>query len=568
MDRIKLVYSSDSEEDLELPFRILIIGDFTLGVESSELIAREPMSVTVTNLDAVIASMGIRIRERLPDCLLEEENTVLDIDIPIDSLNSFHPDSVIESVPEMRQLLILKKTLLNARRDGKADEDIFEQHRTIPGKLWRELGFKEDLVDIDLVNVAIAEINRKLNNQLNTILHCKSFKKLESIWRSVFYLVKQNISGENCEIDILSTTPTELLEDFQNCGEVFDSFLYKTVYLEELGMYGGRPYSVMISDFCFDKSVSSLELLQGCSDVARLSYAPFIAGVSPQLLGIENLGQLATLKDLGEVLNRDQKFIKWREFRYSESARFVGLTVPGFLLRTAYDYKKDALQKFAFEEHEDYLWGSGSFAFASCMMRSFIRYRWYLNIIGSEGGRVPDISWTESNAIGEEQPLLPLPVFISENNYVQLSKNGFIPLFYHSDWNAVAFHSANSVRAYATEDEVEDKNVLDKRLSNQLPYLYIVCRLAHYLKVIQRSNIGSPKTQQQLEDELNSWLVQYVSEMDNPTPEVQARRPLRRASVKILNKEQAESELEMKLEITPHFKYMGSAFSLSLQGHL
>ena len=98
--------------------------------------------------------------------------------------------------------------------------------------------------------------------------------------------------------------------------------------------------------------------------------------------------------------------------------------------------------------------------------------------------------------------------------------------------------------------------------------MFIVSRLAHYIKVLQRENIGSWKERVDLERELNNWIRQYVSNQDNPTAAVRSRRPLREAELTVEDVEGDPGWYRVGMKVRPHFKYMGAYFTLSLVGKL
>ncbi|MBF0240047.1 MAG: type VI secretion system contractile sheath large subunit, partial [SAR324 cluster bacterium] len=419
--------------------------------------------------------------------------------------------------------------------------------------------------NIDLI---LAEIDHRLTLQMDEILHQEEFQKLESAWRSLFFLVKQIKGGENCEILVMDLDQNSLLQDFESSSDILDSFLYKITYTDELGSFGGHPYGVIVANYQFGLDAEDLYLLRCCGEVASACYAPFIAGAQPTLLGLEDFSELITAKNLAENIEKNLRFAKWRSVRSHQSSRFIGLTLPEFLLRKPYDFKSEHIRSFPYVESSEYLWGNAAFALASCMLRSFIKYRWPLDIIGSDGGSVDGLMWPRENAISKDQVIIPLKILMTDRVEGELTKLGFIPLTYQKGTQIVSFESANSIQAALVDSGSENSHSLDQRLAVQIPYLLIVCRLSHYIKVIQRDNIGSSKNRQQLEDELNSWLIQYVSDMENPSAEVRARRPLRRARLSVAADEENPSQYKMELTVIPHFRYMGAAFSLSLLGKL
>jgi type VI secretion system protein ImpC len=172
--------------------------------------------------------------------------------------------------------------------------------------------------------------------------------------------------------------------------------------------------------------------------------------------------------------------------------------------------------------------------------------------------------------MGELQSKIPTEVLISERREFELAEEGFIALTMRKGSDNAAFFSANSVQkpkvfANTTEGKQAETNY---KLGTQLPYTFVISRLAHYLKVIQRENIGTWKERGDLETELNNWIRQYIADQDSVSPGVRSRRPLRKAQVTVTDVEGDPGWYRVNLMVQPHFKYMGASFTLSLAGKL
>ncbi|MBW1729698.1 MAG: type VI secretion system contractile sheath large subunit [Deltaproteobacteria bacterium] len=426
-----------------------------------------------------------------------------------------------------------------------------------------------------VVDEMIAEIDKKMSLQLDAILHHPEFQKLESAWRSLKFLVDRTDFRENIRIEVINVSKEDLLEDFEDSPEVVKSGLYKTVYTAEYGQFGGQPYAAMIGNYEFGPGPQDIKLLQYVASVAAMAHAPFIAAAGPQFFGLENFNGLPNLKDLKSIFESPQ-YAKWQSFRESEDARYVGLTLPRFLLRLPYGPDTQPVKAFNYQEdvssnHEHYLWGNTAFAFASRLTDSFAKYRWCANIIGPMGGgAVEDLPLHQYEAMGAIQTKIPTEVLISERREFELAEEGFIALTMRKGSDNAAFFSANSCQKpkfFGISKEGKEAE-LNYKLGLQLPYMFIINRLAHYLKVIQRENIGTWKERVDLERELNNWIRQYVADMDNPQPGVRSRRPLRQAQVTVEDVEGEPGWYRVGLKVRPHFKYMGAFFTLSLVGKL
>ena len=440
------------------------------------------------------------------------------------------------------------------------------------GELLKDKAKKADKA---LVDNMIAEIDEKLSRQLDEILHHDQFQKLESAWRGLKFAIDRTNFRENVRIDLVNVSKEDLLEDFEDSPEIVQSGLYKTVYTGEYGQFGGAPYGAMIANYYFDPTPQDVALLQKVGSVAAMSHAPFIAAAGPKFFGLESFEGLPNLKDLQSVFEGPQ-YAKWQAFRESEDSRNVGLTCPRFLLRLPYGEDTVPVKAFNYTEkvegnHKGYLWGNTAFSFATRLADSFAKYRWCPNIIGPQsGGTVEDLPLHQYEAMGEIQTKIPTEVLISERREYELSEQGFIALSMRKGSNEACFFSANSCqkpKTFGTSKEAKDAET-NYRLGTQLPYLFIVNRLAHYIKVLQREQIGSWKEKEDLQRELNSWIGQYVADDDNPSPAIRSRCPLRSAQIDVEEVPGEAGWYRVGMKVRPHFKYMGSFFTLSLVGKL
>jgi type VI secretion system protein ImpC len=353
------------------------------------------------------------------------------------------------------------------------------------------------------------------------------------------------------------------------------SGLYKLVYTGEYGQFGGEPYGAIIGNYDFGPGAADIALLQKLASVASMAHAPFIAAAGPGFFGLESFQRLPNLNDLGSILD-GPRFARWRSFRDSEDARSIGLVLPRFLLRLPYGEDGTPVRAFAYEEavaghHDRYLWGNAAFAFATRLTESFARYRWCPNVIGPQsGGSVPGLPLHRLRSAGADETKIPTEVLISERREFELAEQGFIALAMRKGSDDACFFSASSCqrpRTFGQSPEGRQAEV-NHRLGAQLPYLFVVNRLAHYLKVLQREQIGSWKERSDLERELNAWLGQYVADMDNPQPAVRDVRPLRAAKVAVEDAPGDPGWYRVRLSVRPHFKYLGASFTLSLVGKL
>jgi len=429
-------------------------------------------------------------------------------------------------------------------------------------------GQSVDKIDKVVLDNHIAEIDRKLSAQLDEILHHDKFQEMESAWRSLKFLVDRTDFKKNIKIDLLDCAKDELAEDFEDAPETIQSGLYKHAYTEEYDTPGGEPYTAMISNFSFNSLPPDVGLLQEVSKVAAACHCPFMASATPQFFKKDDVQDLTKIEDLHTYMERSE-FLKWNSFRETEDSRYVGLTLPRFALRLPYGQETSPVKEFNYEEgvtgedHNKYLWGNASFAFATNMVRSFIDNGWCVQIRGPEaGGKVEDLPIHFFDVGKGQQMKIPTEILIPETREFEFATEGFIPLSFYKNRDYACFFSANSSqKPQEYDDPVITANM---RINSRLPYIFLVSRIAHYLKVIQRENIGSTKSKTVLQDELNEWISGLVTEMNDPGPELIATHPLKAAEVVVNEIEDNPGFFSVGLAVMPHFQIEGIDINLSL----
>ncbi|NWL75390.1 type VI secretion system contractile sheath large subunit [Pseudomonas taiwanensis] len=430
---------------------------------------------------------------------------------------------------------------------------------------------REQPVNKQLVDQMLTQIDAKLSKQMDVVLHRPKLQALESSWRALKLLVDRTDFRENIVMDLLHVTKAELLDDFDGASDVTRSGLYKHVYTSGFGQFGGQPVGSLVSNYTFGPSAPDIKLLGYVASVGAMAHAPFLGAAGPEMLNLDSFQDVPNLKEVKDILE-GPRFTKWRGLRDSEDARYLGLTMPRFLLRQPYDPLENPVRSFDYREtidgnHDNYLWGNTAFLLASRITDSFAKYRWCTNIIGPQsGGTVDDLPVHLYESLGQLQAKIPTEVLISDRREFELSSEGFIPLTMRKDSDNAAFFSANSVQRpkvfqKTPEGQAAQSNYM---LGTQLPYMMIPNRMAHYLKVLQREQIGTWKERPDLERELNTWLRQYVADQESPSADVRSRRPLRAAKVVVQDVEGNPGWYGVSLALRPHFKYMGANFELSL----
>ena len=480
-----------------------------------------------------------------------------------------------EATEESGSLLdqIIAETKINPGEEG------YDEVKKGVQALVADLVKKSDSVgriDRKVVDAMIAELDQSVSSQVNEIIHHSEFKERESAWRGLKFLVDRVNFRENMTVSLFQATKDELRDDFDDASDITTSGLYRHVYTAEFGQFGGRPYGCMIGNYYMGPNSPDIGLLRNCASVAAMAHAPFLSGVDCKMFGrdMDDFTKLPLLKDLDGVFEGPQ-YAKWRGLREADDSRWLGMCMPRYMARSPYKAEEGLVKSFNFEEtidgHDDYLWSNAAFAMASRIADSFAKYRWCPNIIGPKaGGAVTDLPIHTYESMGELVNKVPTETLISERREFELAENGFITLTMRKDSDNAAFFSANSLQKAKFFGQTEEGRTAETnyRLGTQLPYLFITSRLAHYLKVIQRENIGTWKERSDLEAELNNWIRQYVVAMEAPDSLTRSRYPLKDAQVTVEDVPGQPGWYKVDMKVVPHLKYMGASFTLSLVGKL
>ena len=423
------------------------------------------------------------------------------------------------------------------------------------------------------INARIAEIDRLLSAQLNEIMHHQEFQKLEGSWRGLHHLIKNSLTGTQLKIRVMSVTKKELLKDFEKALEFDQSALFKKIYEEEYGTFGGAPYGALIGDYEFGNHPQDLALLESLSQVAAAAHAPFISAASSEMFGWDEFHEMTEVRDISKIFDR-MEYAKWRSFRESEDSRYVGLTLPHVLGRVPYGAATKPTETFNFEEdvdgtdHKKYLWSNAAYAMGTRLTEAFSMHSWCVAIRGVEGGGLVDglPTHTFETDEGEVAMKCPTEVAITDRREKEFSDNGFIPLVHCKGTDYAAFfatQSANKAKKYDT-----DAANANARLSSQLQYIFAVSRFAHYLKSMMRDKIGSFMSRQEAQIFLNRWISKYVLENDVAPASQKAKYPLREARVDVTEVPGKPGAYRAVAFLRPHFQLDELSVSLRLVADL
>lgn len=426
------------------------------------------------------------------------------------------------------------------------------------------------------IEAMIAEIDRKLSEQVNAIIHHQEFQTLEGSWRGLHHLVTNTEVDSLLKIKFMPISKKEISRNIKKYkGIAWDqSPLFKRIYEEEYGQFGGEPFGCLIGDYYFDHSAPDIELLQGVQKIAAASHCPFIAGASPELMQMESWQELANPRDLAKIF-QNTEYDPWRSLRESDDSRYIGLVMPRFLSRLPYGVKTNPVDEFDFEEdtagasHNKYVWSNAAYAMAVNINRSFKQYGWCTAIRGVEsGGLVENLPYhTFPTDDGGVDVKCPTEIAISDRREAELANLGFMPLVHRKNSNVAAFIGAQSLHKPAEYYDADAS--ANAKLSARLPYLFACSRFAHYLKCIVRDKVGSFKDREQMESWLNDWIMNYVDgDPANSTQETKARKPLASAEVVVEEVEDNPGYYTSKFFLKPHYQLEGLTVSLRLVSKL
>jgi type VI secretion system protein ImpC len=422
----------------------------------------------------------------------------------------------------------------------------------------------------------IAEIDKRLTEQVNLIIHNEDFQKLEGAWRGLHYLVNNTETDEMLKIRVMNINKKDLhktLKKFK--GTAWDqSPIFKKMYEEEFGQFGGEPYGCLVGDYHFDQSPQDVELLGEISKVCAASHAPFIAGVSPNVMQMDSWQELSNPRDLTKIFQTPE-YAAWNSFRDSDDSKYIGLAMPRYLSRLPYGAKTEPVEEFDFEEdtasgdHNHYTWSNAAYAMAVNINRSFKEYGWCSRIRGIEsGGAVEGLpAHTFPTDDGGVDMKCPTEISISDRREAELAKSGFMPLIHKKNTDFAAFIGAQSLQRPAVYDDPDA--TANANLAARMPYLFATCRFAHYLKCIVRDKVGSFKERKDMQIWLQNWIKQYVDgDPAHSSESTKAERPLSAAEVVVEEIEGNPGYYTSKFFLRPHYQLEGLTVSLRLVSKL
>lgn len=456
----------------------------------------------------------------------------------------------------------------------------------------------------------VANRDKIISRQLNHIIHHSDFQDMEASWRGLHFLVMNTETGKQLKLRLLNASYDELYKDLDKAVEFDQSMLFKLIYEEEYGTYGGEPYSVLIGDFQLGRTAKDIKFLEMISGVAAAAHAPFIASAWAKLFDMEDYANLYKPRDLTKIFE-SAELIQWRAFREQEDSRYVTLTLPKVMMRLPYHHENNPVEGIFFDEdcavnilqtNEDgelvlddngqpvivtkdedglevetsikqvdaskILWGNPAYILGQRITNAFSLYGWTAAIRGVEGGGLVEglPAYTFETDDGDIALNCPTQVSITDRREKELNDLGFMAICHCKGSNKAAFfggQTTNKPKLYLT-----DAASANSRISAMLPYVMSASRFAHYIKIIMREKIGSFMTRSNVENYLNTWISQFVLLDDTPPQHIKAKYPLREARIDVTDVPGKPGAYRATVFLKPHFQLEELSTSIRLVADL
>jgi type VI secretion system protein ImpC len=469
----------------------------------------------------------------------------------------------------------LLDTIVEEGRMAK-NESQKEYARDLIGEFAKQIMQGEMVISKDtelMINSRIAQIDRLISRQLNEIMHHQDLQKLEASWRGLFHLVNQSETGEGLKIRVMNVSKKDLLKDMEKASEFDQSTLFKKIYEEEFGTFGGSSFGAIIGDYEFGNHPQDLSLLEKVAGVAAAAHAPFLSAASAGILNLDSFADLGAPRDLAKIF-QSVEYAKWKSFRDSDDSKYVALTLPHVLGRLPYGQATEPTEGFNYEEdvdgtdHSKYLWTNAAWSLGTRLTDAFAKYGWTAAIRGVEGGGLVQGLPVHTFKTDEGDVALKCPteIAITDRREKELADLGFVPLVHCKGTDFAAFFSTQSVNKAKKYDS--DSANASARLSSQLQYILAVSRFAHYMKSIMRDKVGSFMTRKDAQDFLNRWISNYVLGGESAGQEMKARYPLSEARIDVVEVPGKPGVYRAIAFLKPHYQLDELSISLRLVANL
>jgi type VI secretion system protein ImpD len=420
----------------------------------------------------------------------------------------------------------------------------------------------------------VARIDELVSEQLDAVLHHPRFQRLEASWRGLRSLVETATQFEEREappvsVLVLTLSWADLARDLERAIDFDQSQIFRRVYEDGFGGAGGLPMGLVLCDFEVSHrprpgvTATDVETLRRLATIAAASFAPFVIGAQPALLGVDRFADLEQPLDLSRTFE-PAAWADWNALRKSEDARFVAVTAPRVLARAPWEDDGSRADGFRYREDVSapdgsaWLWGTAVYALGSVVIRSFGETHWPSDVRGlpdahRAGGLVEGLP--EADLTTDAPGVVPrfaTDLLVTDRLEKDLSDLGILPLCGLRGSRWAAFYctpSIQSARTYA-----KSAATANARLSSMLHYMLAVSRFAHFVKIIGREKIGSSLSAAETQVFLHEWLMDYTTGDPGASPEMRARRPLRDAQVEVKEQPGRPGAYYCVFRLRPHYQ--------------
>jgi len=438
--------------------------------------------------------------------------------------------------------------------------------------LW--FGPDRDLTDANALRGAldrdIAAIDAMLSEQIDAILHHPRLSRLEGSWRGLAWLVDGADLSARLKVKVLNAAWPVICRDLEIASEFDQSQLFRKIYEEEFGSPGGEPYGFLLVDHevrhrsdaaSRTDDVSALAALSG---VAAAAFAPLIAGAAPALLDVDTFQDLANVLDLTAPLG-NAEHARWRGLAARPDMRFVGVALPRMLARAPWQDDGTRADGFRYAEYAPSaahrVWSNAGYAFAAITARAFAAFAWPADVRGVEtdrvgGGLVQDVQ-AEPFATDRDRAWtrIPLEIVWNDRQERELLHAGLIPLASVPNCEELVFGAVRSLqtpqRHIGANAGAADANA---RLSSQINSILCASRFAHHLKMMGRQMVGSFRTADEIQRDLQKWLTRYVNANTSAGGDSRARFPLVAGQVDVQEHVGKPGSFGCVVRLQPHYQ--------------
>ena len=624
--RVQITYDveiGDAQVVKELPFVMGILSDLSGHSRNDLPKMKERMFVDIMkpNFNDVMASMHPMLKLRV-DNMLPGKSGMFNIELHFNQIVDFRPERIIAQIPALEQLnhyrillndllsklngneeledalsniltddnaqKVLAEDLLKEGAQGMVDELFMGCSMAVKEAQWAlsKKALTEVLRQVKLVPAEergsdmlafvqrrIRLIDQSLSNQLDTILHDPEFQELEGRWRGLYFLVSQTNTHKLLQLKILNVSKEELLGDLERAPEFDQSHLFKKIYEEEYGTFGGAPYSCLVGDYYFGRGPEDITLLREISRVAAASHAPFITGTAPDMFDLKSFATMNVPRDIGTIFESSE-MARWRGFRETEDSRYICLTLPRMMARVPYGPKFDTVKGINYQETVDgtkddkFCWSNAAYGLAQRITSAASRYNWTTAIRGVEGGGMVRglPCYTYKTLDGDTILKCPTEVTITDRREKEISDQGFIALCHCKNTDRAVFFGTQTAQKPVIYDQIDAS--ANAQLSARLTYILAASRFAHYIKCMVRDKIGSFMDRTEMFNYLNNWVTQYVLLNVEAPHAVKARFPLAEARIDVFDVPSQLGMFQAIIYLKPHFQLEGLTASIRMVANL